>query len=86
MKYFLSNYKANAKNSDISFRVDVKRGRVYMPKKYIGKRVDIDGNGNIVIVKNKSGGVLVNRQGFASVSKLPSNELMELAEVVNGKK
>ena len=83
---FLCKYNANSKNSDISYRVDIKHKRVYVPKKYMLKKIDISNKGEIVVLpKNSKGGVVVNKQGFISVAKLPSNEFMELASLINKK-
>lgn len=79
--YFLSNYKSiSSSNSDISYRVDVKRKRVYMPKEWQGKRVIISAQG---APKESAQGALVNAQGFASVGKLSSAQVKALAQAVN---
>ena len=79
--YFLSNYKSiSSSNSDISYRVDIKRKRVYMPKEWQGKRVIISAQG---APKESAQGALVNAQGFASVGKLSSAQVKELARAVD---
>ena len=81
MSNFLSNYQELSRNGDIKYRVDIKNKRVYMPKKYIGKRVDIKPSGEIIEVKN--GGVKVNSQGFASVARLSQAIIEDMAKVIN---
>lgn len=81
-KSFFSDYAKIARNSDIKYRVDIKRKRVYVPKKWQGKRIEISSNGDI---KASAQGVLVNAQGFASIGKASASDIKALAQVVNGK-
>lgn len=81
MSNFLSNYSKLSRNGDISFRVDIKNKRVYVPKKYIGKNIDIKPSGEIIEVKNS--GVKVNSQGFASVARLSQAIIEDMASVIN---
>ena len=51
MSNFLSDYKSISKNSDISYRVDIKRKRLYVPKKWHNKRISINAQGFASIAK-----------------------------------
>lgn len=80
MSNFLSNYKSISKNSDISYRVDIKRKRLYVPKKWQGKRIIIAQDGAIISDKN---GALVNKQGFASIAKVSAQDISKIAQAVS---
>ena len=80
MNNFLSNYQSIAKNSDIKLRVDVARKRLYVPKKWQGKRISVNDNGAIIECKS---GALVNAQGFASIGKASASDIEALAKLIN---
>lgn len=80
MSNYLSNYKSISKNSDIKLRVDIKRKRLYVPKKWQGKRISVNDKGAIIENKN---GALVNAQGFASIGKASASDIKALAQVIN---
>ena len=79
MSNFLANYKSISKNSDISARVDIERGRLYLPKKWQGKRISVSAKGAIIESKN---GALVNAQGFASIAKASKQERQAIAQAI----
>lgn len=79
MSNFLSNYKSISKNSDIKARVDVERGRLYVPKEWRGKRIAVNAQGKIIACEN---GALVNAQGFASVAKASKQERQAIAQAI----
>ena len=80
MSNFLSDYNKLSRNGDIKYRVDIKNKRVYVPKKYIGKYINIKPSGDIIEAKN---GVKVNAQGFASVARLSQAVIEDMAKVIN---
>ena len=82
MNNFLSNYKSLSSNRDISARVDIKRKRLYVPKKWQGKRISVNDKGVIIECAQ---GALVNAQGFASIGKASASDIKALAQAINGK-
>ena len=80
---FLSDYKSLSKNGGVSYRVDKKNKRVYLDKKYIGKKIDISKNGDIIEVDKNAGGVIVNNQSFISVAKMSNEDIEKMASVIN---
>lgn len=80
MSNFLSNYKSISKNSDISYRVDIKRKRLYVPKKWQGKRISVNDKGAIIECAQ---GALVNAQGFASIGKASASDISKIAQAVS---
>lgn len=80
MSNFLSDYKSISKNSDISYRVDIKRKRLYVPKKWHNKRISINAQGAIIECKE---GALVNAQGFASIAKCSASDISKIAQAVS---
>ena len=80
MNIFLSNYKFISSNRDISARVDIKRKRLYVPKKWQGKRISVNDKGAIIECAQ---GALVNAQGFASIGKASASDIQALAKVIN---
>lgn len=79
MSNYLSSYKSISKNSDISARVDIARGRLYVPKKWQGKRISVSDKGAIIECKD---GALVNKQGFASIAKVSKQVRREIAQAI----
>lgn len=82
MSNYLSNYKSLSSNRDISARVDIKRKRLYVPKKWQGKRISVNDKGAIIECAQ---GALVNAQGFASIGKASASDIKALAQAINGK-
>lgn len=82
MSNFLSNYKSLSSNRDISARVDIKRKRLYVPKKWQGKRISVNDKGAIIECAQ---GALVNAQGFASIGKASASDIKAMAQLINGK-
>lgn len=80
MVNYLSSYKSIAKKSDIKLRVDIEHKRLYVPKKWQGKRISVNDKGAIIECKD---GALVNRQGFASIGKASASDIKALAQVIN---
>lgn len=82
MSNFLSDYKSLSSNRDISARVDIKRKRLYVPKKWQGKRISVNDKGAIIECAQ---GALVNAQGFASIGKASASDIKAIAQAINGK-